>query len=251
MSDQPPSRPEILKLARLLRCEPERLAYLDQVSDSDLQELREQATDMLFNAHDGTLGRLAAAAKLLPVGLVALIAERAFGPVLAARMAGYLEPSRAIDVASRLPTTFLAEVATDIDPRRTAEVISGIPSERIAELTRILADRGEFVPMGSAVAQLPKESLEAAVSVLSDEELLRTAFVMEDKERLPELAQMFGRDRTIGMIDVAEQAGLEYEAVDLLSHLDESQRDEVLKVLRERDEESHQQVIEQLARIRS
>ena len=251
MVDELNIQAEILKLARLLRCPPERLSYLEKVPASDVRRLREQTTDMLFSAHNQALEKLAAASKLLPVALTALIAERAFGPILAARMASLLEPSRAVAVAARLSTQFLAETASQIDPRRTSEVISGIPPKQIAEITRVLVAQHDYVTMGQAVGQLSNEALAAALSVLSDEDLLRTAFVAENKERLPELAELLGRERLLGLIDVAEQAGLEDESTDLLGRLDEPRRTELLEAIRERDEESHRQVVKRLAKIRS
>jgi hypothetical protein len=89
-------RAEIIKLARLLGREPEGLEYLEQVPAADLRALREQITDALFSAHGHALGRLAAASKLLPIRVVSAIGERAFGPVLAARIAGLLEPERVV-----------------------------------------------------------------------------------------------------------------------------------------------------------
>jgi hypothetical protein len=142
------SRAEILKLARLLHCPPERMSYLEGVPPGDIRVLREQVTDMLFSADDATLRRLAAASRLLPVSLVAMMGERAFGPVLSARIAGLLEPARAVDVAAKLPVPFLADVAAELDPRRATAVIAGIGPEQVAAVTRELAGRGEFVTMG-------------------------------------------------------------------------------------------------------
>jgi multidrug efflux pump subunit AcrA (membrane-fusion protein) len=247
VDSEPNVQAEILKLARLLHCPPERLSYLEDVPASDVRELREQATDMLFSAHDKTLEKLAASSKLLPVGLNALIAERAFGPLLTARMAGLIEPARAVATAERLSPQFLAETAGEIDPRRASEVIASIGAEQIAKIARVLVDRKDYVTMGQAVGQLSPEALKSALSELSDEDLLRTAFVAENKDRLPELAELLGRERLLGLIDVAEQAGLQEEATDLLGRLDEAQRSDLLEAIRERDEESHRQVLERLA----
>jgi len=248
-SPEPNIHAEILKLARLLRVEPEELAYLEQVPGSDLGQLREQVADMLFSAHNQMLDKLAASSRLLPVALVALITERAFGPVLAARMAGVLEPPRAVAVAARLPTAFLADTARQLDPRRTRAIIAGIPAERIEEIARVLAEHQDFVTMGQAVGQLSSEALRASLSALDDEMLLRTAFVMDDKDRLPELAELLGHERLIGMIDVAERAGLEDEAIDLIAHLDDAQQTDLLAALRERDQQAHQQVLDRLAKV--
>src|SRR5437763_1086084 len=92
-------RPEILKLARLLNIDPDGIAYLEQIPVEDVRQLREQVTDLLFTAHGSALNRLAAASKLLPIRVVATIGQRAFGPMLSARIAGLLEPSRAVEMA--------------------------------------------------------------------------------------------------------------------------------------------------------
>lgn len=249
MAAEPVPQAEILMLARLLRCRPERLSYLERVPAGELRALREQVTNLMFGAHNETLERLAAASRLLPVALTALIAERAFGPVLAARMAGVLEPARAVAIAARLPAEFLAETACEIDPRRASAVIGGIPVERIVEVARILATRGDYVTMGQAVSQLSREALAEALGVLDDEQLLRVAFVIDDKQRLPELAELLGHERLIGMIDIAERSGLEEEAIDLLSRLDQDHRGQILDALRQRDEKTHRQVLDRLGRI--
>ena len=83
-------RAEILKLARMLGPRPSELAYLEAVGLADLRALREQTVEVLWDADGATMSRLAAASKLLPAALTATIAQRAFGPLLAARMAGHL-----------------------------------------------------------------------------------------------------------------------------------------------------------------
>lgn len=238
-------RAEILKLARLLGSPPERLAYLEAVSPDEIRQLREHVTDLLFDAHDATLNRLVAASRLLPVALVALIGQRAFGPMLSARLAGRLDPDRAVDAAGRLPASFLAEVAVELDPRRAKAVLAGIAPERAAEVTRELARRGEFVAMGRLVGYLPPETLVVAVAALTDAELLRAAFVMEDKERIDELAGALGDERLAAMVDAAEREDLWLEAIDLLGHLGAQRQAALVEVARQRlDGERHAEVRE-------
>jgi hypothetical protein len=214
------SRAEVMKLARLLRREPEQLEYLEAVPAEDLRLFREQVTDMLFTAHDGTFERLAAASKLLPVGLVAGLAQHAFGPMLSARISGLLDPNRAVDVAAKLPPEFLAEIAVDIDPRRASGVIAGMPADQVVSITRELTRRGEYVTMGRFVGHLGDEALRASIATLDDATLVRTAFVLEERERLDALADLVGEDRIAGLAEVAEREGLWPEALDLLMHLD-------------------------------
>jgi hypothetical protein len=219
-------RAETLKLARLLGRDPASLAYLDVVDPSDIRQLREQVTDRLFNAHGGTLGRLVAASKLLPVGLVATIGERAFGPVLSARVAGMLDPDRAVEMAAKLPVGFLADIAVDIDPRRAHDVIAQIPPRQVAEITAELSRREEYVTMGRFVGYMPDQSIEAALRVLDDPSLLQVAFVLESKDGLEQLVSLLGPERVDGIIDVAASAGLWPEALDLLNNLNSEQQAE-------------------------
>ena len=124
------SRAEILKLARVLDVEAERLEYLARVDADDLRAFREQVTDALFDAHVSVLQRMALAARLLPAPVLAKIAEKVFGPLLCARIAGLVDVGRGVDVAKRLQPRFLAEVAADLDPRRASAIISRIPDRK-------------------------------------------------------------------------------------------------------------------------
>ncbi len=219
------SRAEILKLARLLQRDPDSLAYLEGVPESDLRELRELVTERLFSANGQALSRLAAASKLLPTGLVATIGQRAFGPLLCARVAGLLEPSRAADVAGRLPTPFLADVAIELDPRRAHEVIGQIPAARVAEVAGELGARGEYVTLGRFVGHVTPNALSAALGRLSDEDVVRTAFVLEDKDGLDDLAGLLGDERLERLVEVAQRdPELEEEGRDLLGRLSEERR---------------------------
>lgn len=218
------SRAEILKLARLLERDPESLHYLAQVSTDGLRRLRAQATDVLFAANHGAFARLAAASRLLPVAVVATIGERAFGAELSARIAGQLDPGRAVEMAARLPVGFLAEVAVHLDPRRAGNLLSQIPPSRVAEITNELADRREYVTMGRLVGHLPSESLAAAVRVLDDGALLRSGFLIEDKDKLQGLVSLLAPARLDRIVDAAAREDLWPEALDLLSHLTPQQQ---------------------------
>ena len=49
-----------------------------------------------------------------------------------------------MDVAAKLPTEFLADVAVELDPRRASDVIAGMPAEQVAAVTRELTRRGFY-----------------------------------------------------------------------------------------------------------
>jgi hypothetical protein len=218
------SRVEILKLARLLDIDPDRLGYLEAVPADDLRRLRDKTTDRLFDADGHALQRVAAASRLLPAPLAASIGQRAFGPLLCARVAGRLDPGRGVELAGRMPSEFLAEVAVGLDPRRARDVIVRIPVEQIVEVTRVLVERREHVAMGRFVGHLSDEAIAAALEVIDDESLLRIVFVLEAKQRLDHVAGLLPEPRLGGLVRAAAKAKLWPEALDLLSHLGERRR---------------------------
>jgi hypothetical protein len=102
-------RAEILKLARVLRLEAGQLGYLGAVDPASIRALRERISDSLFEADRTQFQRLAALSRLLPAGLTAVVAEKAMGPLLCARVCGLLPADRAVEIANKLPTAFLAQ----------------------------------------------------------------------------------------------------------------------------------------------
>ncbi len=195
MDHQPAIHAEILKLARLLGCDPERLSYLSQMPLKDVRTLRDQVTETLFAAHEAVLRRLAAASRVLPIGLVASLAEHTLGPMVAARVAGLLDPERADQVGARLPTPFVADIAIELDPRRASDVIARSPPERIFEITGELARRGEHVTMGRFVGHLDDDALASALRALGDEDVLRTLAVLEEPLDLGRLERLTDDER--------------------------------------------------------
>jgi hypothetical protein len=237
MSEALEARAEILKLARLLGRESGELEYLQEVPARDIRRLREQVVEMLFAEQSHILNRLAAASRLLPIGVVATIGERVFGPVLSARIAGMLDPGRAVEMAAKLPTAFLADVAIEIDPRRASAVIGRIPARRTAEIAQELLRRHEYVTMGRFVGHLPDEAVAAALDVTDDTALLQVAFVLEEKPALDRFVRLLGLRRLDGVIDAAAHGNLWPEALDLLEHLSTKRRSEFADRMVARDDE--------------
>jgi hypothetical protein len=212
------TRAETLKLARLLAIDPERIAFVAKLDPAVARELREQVTDVLFDSSDPGLQRAARGGRALPAQVTALIAQRAFGPLLCARIAGAMDPERAVEIAKRLPAPFLAEVAIELDPRRASDVIARVPTRTIAEVAHELVARGEHVTMGRFAGHLPTESLAAAIEVIDDRSLLRIGLVTEGKERLDEIIGLLSDERLRGLIATADAEGMWPEALELFSH---------------------------------
>ena len=228
---------EILKLARLIGCRPEELDYLEPFAPQDLRDLREQVTGVLFDADRHMLGRVAAASKLIPSKLAATIGESVFGSLLCARLTGLLDPHRAVDIAARLPTSFLADVAEYLDPRRASRVIGELPPARVAEIAEELVRREQYITMGAVVGHLSKAATLAALDVVDDEALLRTAYVVESKGSLGSLVALLPEQRLEMIIRTASAAGLWSEALDVMGHVSERQRGELADIAAAQDDE--------------
>ncbi len=237
MSEVLDARAEVLKLARLLDLKADELSYLSGLPSTEVRELRERATDRLFTSAPG-LARAAAAAKLVPSGLVATIAQRAFGPMLCARAAGGADTGKAIDVAKRLPTEFLADVAVHLDPRRTAAIIAEVPAEIVVPVAEELGARREHVTMGRFLAFVPDSGIAAAIGALDDETMLRTAFVLEHKDRLDHAIGLLPPERLPGIIDTAARLELWSEAFDLLGHVSDERLGPIAEVVADLPEDT-------------
>jgi hypothetical protein len=225
---------EVLMLARLLQREPESLAYLEPLAPADLRALRERVAEALFDSHSGSLSRIAAASRLLPVGLSASLGQTVFGPLLSARLTGLLDPGRAVEMAAKLPPVFLADVAVELDPRHASDMIVALPAERVAAATAELVARGEYVTMGRFVGHLSPEAMAAAVATMDDRSLLEVVFVLEDKTRLADLVAMLPESRIAGVIAAAADNDLWVQTLDLLDHLRPEQRATMVAALADR-----------------
>jgi len=230
-------RAEVEKLAGLLGTDGERLSYLEKLSAEEIRELRDCATDRLFDADRGVFDRLAAASGVMPDGLAVSLSQKAFGPLLTARMTGVVAPSTAVSVGRKLPHEFLAEVAVLIDPRRASDVISALPADHVAKTSGLLARREEWIAMGRFVGHLSDDALRATIEDLSDEALLRIAFVMEERDALSRVVAMLSDERLLGTVSAAGDEGLWTEAISLLSDLDDEQLGRILDVLAEADDQ--------------
>ncbi|MFJ4654115.1 hypothetical protein ACIP5Y_22850 [Nocardia sp. NPDC088792] len=210
---------ETTKLARLLGVtDPTELDFLVDLPPAAIREYRERVTDRLFDRDTKRLRAIATASKIVPVAISAKIAERAFGPILCAAVASAVEPSRAVDIAKSLSGPFLAECATGLDPRRTAAIIAAVPPRMITDVARELLSRGDHITMGRFVHVVPEPALRAAAPVMSDTDLLRIAFLLEDKSAIDKVLHIVA-DRVPGVIRAAAEQHMWAEGIDLLDSI--------------------------------
>lgn len=196
---------ERIKLARLLGVPTESLDYLESASVADLRALRAAIAASMVEQDRALFGRLVAAARLLPAPVIALIAERAMGPMICARVAGLLDPDQAVDLAKRLSTPFLADLCLQLDPRSAAATLRRMPLPVVLAVAKALLARGEFLTMARFVDVISDEAIAAVARSMPDVALLRVGFFVESRERLNELVGLFDDTRIRAVITVTAQ----------------------------------------------
>lgn len=215
-------RAETLKLGRVLRVEPEQLAYLDTVDPKAIRALRERVSDQLFEGDRALFQRIVASNRLIPAGLAAIISEKALGPLLCARVSGLMPVDRAIEIANKLPTAFLARTCLLVDPHRARDLIRGFPVRRVTEIAKLLAGSGEHVAMARFVDSMSKEAIHACMDILGDEQLLSIGFFVEEKSRLNEIVGWLDEERLRSLVRTgAADAELRPQALSLMSEVDD------------------------------
>ncbi|OLT44088.1 hypothetical protein BJF85_20450 [Saccharomonospora sp. CUA-673] len=223
------ARAEVVKLARVLGQDEERLAFLYDVPPADIRALRDQATDALQEAHQSVLRKLVSAAGLVPVPVLATLAQKAFGPLISARLAGMLDTERGVAIAQKLPAPFLADVARELDPRRAVHIISGLPVATVTDVSRELRRREDWITLGRFVGGgVPTEITEAGLAELNERQVLEVAFVVDDKSGLGAVVERIPDDRHVDFARAADEYDLWHALFDLLAHLDDELRATVL-----------------------
>lgn len=217
---------ERLKLARFLDVDVSELRALQALPASEIRALREQATRASFASDDAFFKRVVSASKLLPVPVLALVAEKVLGPLLSARVAGQMDIKRGVGIATRLPAKFLADVCLSLDPQHSRELIAAIPAAQIVQVALELAARNEHVTMGRFVDIVGDEAIRAVIAAMKDPaHLLRIAFFAENKQRLDAIVDLLSEERLVAIIrTAASDADLWPEALGLMQHLSPSVR---------------------------
>ena len=224
------TRAELTRLARVLGATDASVQFLAARNHLELRQLEDRVSAALFDEHRKALQRIADASRLLPASLVAKMSELVFGPMLSARVSGLMPPDRAIEVAGRLRTKFLADVTIQLDPRSASELLARMPVTIVVEVAALLLQRGEYVTMGRFVDDLPDAAIRAVLERVQDDgALVRIAGYVERRERVMELIEMIPPDRLRRVVAAAATGPEEVQLSGLvmMSQLSERQQGRV------------------------
>ncbi|MFF2396797.1 hypothetical protein [Nocardia sp. NPDC058114] len=227
---------ELTKLARVLNRDPADLAFLATLPPAALREFRDQITDLTARREARRMQRVGAAAKLVPAPIAAKITEAAFGPVLAAAIAGSVDPARAVAIASALSPGFLADGTLTLDPRRAVELIAQVPGPMAAAVASELISRGDYLTMGNLAGSVPDTVLRAALPHASDLDILQVGYYLEETTAADRLLTIV-TDRVPSVIRATHDADEWPKAITLLALLGPTERSKLANVVAAQDDE--------------
>lgn len=221
---------ELVRIARLLRTDLDRLAPLAELPAETLRGFRQQVTERLFDADRSQVEGIAAATTLLPGAIAARIAQAIFPASLAARVAGLLDGDRAADLAGRLSPAYLAELAPHLDPREAGPLLAGLPEEVIVAAAEHLGEAHDYLAMADLVSAMPLGTVARAIEVLDDVTLLRTGLCLPDHALLAQVVEVLSDERLDGLLRAASEEDAWPALLRALPHLSADARDRLAAV---------------------
>ena len=210
---------QVRRVAHVLGAKPDQLSALQHVPADELRQLHDQLARWLFAVHEENFARVAAVSKVIPGSLAGKMAERFLDPALAARAAVMLEPSKAVDLVTKVSVRYLGDIAMSLDPVRGRPVIRAIPPAKVAEVARELFGRGELAAMAEFAGTVDKPALDAALAVATPSQLVRVAPLLAWNENIEEIIDELGDDRLDAILTAIADDDLWVEASVLLRRL--------------------------------
>jgi len=224
-------RAERLRVARVLGVDVAELEFLSEAPVEALAELRNGIQDRLLESSRAELERAVALAGKIPARMAATLAHKAMGPVLGGRAASLLEADMAVELASRLPAEFLADVSRHVDLRHVGPLVGGIPVETMVAAGQVLRAREEWIVLSAFVGYVPTDKLRVLLDVFDGEALLRSAFVIEDVSRVDSVLALLSDARLDELLIAADVHGLWEELVALSGFVSPAQAERIVAAI--------------------
>lgn len=210
------------KLARLLETPPGALRPLEPLGVLGLRQVRGAVAAHLFDRDAARFRGLARSTKLLPARVVALIAQKALGPRLAAHVAGLLEPKTAVALAQQVEIDFQADLCLFLDPAHAGEVLRAMPVDLVVETSRELLARAEYMTMARFVDDLRDDQIQAVTGILDPRAMLWIGFYVESGTRLSQLIARLDDAQLLATYEAASAEELWPQGLAMLARADEA-----------------------------
>lgn len=191
----PHPNPQIGRIARLLRLDPNEIQGLDDVPAADLRELHDQISRTLFADGQRQFARVAGLSRTIPGPVAGVLAEKFLPPVMAARVSELLDPAKARDLIGRVSVGYLADIALALDPVRSKPVVQKLPPEPIGKVAHVLFGRQEYATMAEFVGTVTVDALYAAFAVATPHDLLAVVPLLEWNDNLDTVVANLPHDK--------------------------------------------------------
>jgi hypothetical protein len=213
------TRAELLKLARVMSIDPNELAFLEGGDPEELRELRASIADRLLAVDREHFERIVALGRHLPDRVAAGLTQHALGAQLSGRAASLLTADELADFADRLPADFVADVAAVMDLRSVGSLLDQIDQAKVVEVTRVLAERQDWVTMGAFGGRIRRDALIQVIDMLDGEALARVGFLLENRSRLDEIQGLLDDEKLRELLIAAGECDLIPETIYLVDAL--------------------------------
>lgn len=183
---------ELRCLAQLLHLDSSALNYLAPLDGSELQALRQAFQNLLLEDHGPMFAKLAAAGKLAPDALSAMLCKKVFGPTLTANMSYYTPSEKAAKMCTHFDARFMADIAREQMPDRAEDLLRDLPTELMRGATRELLANGDYHILGGFTDHMPEHKVAALMSEITDAvDNLRVSRFCQRKDRIARLSAKF------------------------------------------------------------
>ncbi|MBU3064589.1 hypothetical protein KO481_24035 [Nocardia sp. NEAU-G5] len=217
------SRAEVIKLARELQTEPERLDFLEGAAPEAIRAFRRSVHQRLDAPHRPMFRRIAKVGALVPGTLAVRIAMRYYGPMFVGMVATEVPPARAADLIGSVPPEFIADAAPYVDPEAVGPIVRGLRTEAMLPAMREMLRRKDYVTLARFVSAVSDELiLEVLPSIESGADLLMIVLNSEISDVAGHFDIVLTRvddDRIRSLVQAAADAGLFAETLTFLQFL--------------------------------
>lgn len=180
---------ELRRLAITLHKQPGDLGYLDHLDAAGLKNLRQRFQNRLIDEFGHVFEKMAGAGKLAPDALSAMLCKKVFGPAITANMSYFTPVEQAVKLCKHFDANFMADVAREQLPDRAEKMLNDLPVSLMKDVTRLMAEHGDFHLMGAFTDFLPEEKMRVLMEEVKDPaDNLRISSFAQRKDRIASLA---------------------------------------------------------------
>lgn len=213
-------RAETHRLATLLHVEADAISFCDDLEAKEIRSIRTSLRSAAIESAHDKLHRIAAASKVIPMGVAATVAEKSLSPRLCAKMSAVLDPAHAAKMVDKVSPDFVRRIGQFADPDETAPLLRHVEPETVVRVSAAMAEAGAWETIGCLLHIVDDATVAASLGIAEEPSDALTALLMlEEPEQIGRVLAACPKFSPDDLRSAAEEMGLTAEADELLSHL--------------------------------